>query len=679
MSAATIARTNAKRQKERGAVYDPIRGVGGPLARVAVPHLGGTVYVPKRMAETPSVRRLIEAGSMEAFAAEQRMTPEVVAEHFTRLRWTYDFEFWCATCASIKMDAETRLATGQVYGPLVLNRAQRLYLPVLMEAFEEQRPIRVILLKARQWGGSTMTQLFMAWLQQEHYEAWNAFVASLTDPQAAHIREMYETLARHYPSEAGTITFKGYQGGQKVKQVAEHSGIVAVTSVQTPEGPRGYTVHMAHLSEVGLWPSTPKVNAKSLVQSFTGTIPQVPGSLLVMESTAKGSGTYFHSEWEAATATPPRSSFAPVFIPWFEIPKYEEPVEDAKAFAATLDEYEAMLFDMGATLEGIKWYRTKLMGFSGDRMQMQSEYPSTPEEAFQSTGSRVFGAPHVAAQRKNVAKGEAGRLVAKSETGREALQDIRFRPDETTRLNHGGGLVVWRKPGDRLGGLVPEGKRVVNRYAAFADFGGKSEKADWSVCTVVDRAMMLWGGDPEVVARLRVHIRPDLYAWQSARLCAWYDNALLAYETNRHSRDRGDEVRGYEPEWSFVALEEVGGVYPNLYLRHSQSRIDDQVSKEIGFHTSGGAGGSKALIINTLDRLLEDGGYVERDSRALAEMDVYETKPNGSMGAVAGKHDDIVISTAGALWLACGYMDPPALVSTERPKRRRPATSSATF
>ena len=46
---------------------------------------------------------------------------------------------------------------------------------------------------------------------------------------------------------------------------------------------------------------------------------------------------------------------------------------------------ELARFHAGATLEGLNWYREKRREYSTD-WQMCSEFPSTAEEAFQTTG-----------------------------------------------------------------------------------------------------------------------------------------------------------------------------------------------------------------------------------------------------------------------------------------------------
>jgi hypothetical protein len=43
---------------------------------------------------------------------------------------------------------------------------------------------------------------------------------------------------------------------------------------------------------------------------------------------------------------------------------------------------------------------------------------------------------------------------------------------------------------------------------------------------------------------------------------------------------------------------------------------------------------------------MRDDGYIEHYSLAADEADTYEWKPDGSIGAVEGSHDDIIMSTA---------------------------------
>ena len=85
--------------------------------------------------------------------------------------------------------------------------------------------------------------------------------------------------------------------------------------------------------------------------------------------------------------------------------------------------------------------------------------------------------------------------------------------------------MVWVKPefGD---------DRYKNRYVVVVDIGGKSEKADNSVITVLDNMCTHDGGLPEVCATWVGHIDHDVLAWMAVQICLWYDTALLVIENN---------------------------------------------------------------------------------------------------------------------------------------------------
>lgn len=133
---------------------------------------------------------------------------------------------------------------------------------------------------------------------------------------------------------------------------------------------------------------------KTLYNPYSVLYSVVPTLFKVLESTAKGVGNYFHRTW--LDAVEGRNNFTPVFIPWFMIDIYSKHInpKDYNAFISTMTEYEHWLFELGATLEAIAWYRMKTLEFK-DKWRMCSEYPSTAAEAFQSTGRRIFPQKYV--------------------------------------------------------------------------------------------------------------------------------------------------------------------------------------------------------------------------------------------------------------------------------------------
>jgi len=95
------------------------------------------------------------------------------------------------------------------------------------------------------------------------------------------------------------------------------------------------------------------------VQTIRPSIPNEPGTVIVMESTAKGVGSLFHNEWRSAVAG--ESGYDPVFVAWHEIELYQKEIipGEADKFIDTVfaDKYLTFLWNEGATLEGINWYK----------------------------------------------------------------------------------------------------------------------------------------------------------------------------------------------------------------------------------------------------------------------------------------------------------------------------------
>ena len=68
------------------------------------------------------------------------------------------------------------------------------------------------------------------------------------------------------------------------------------------------------------------------------------------------------------------------------------------------------------------------------------------------------------------------------------------------------------------------------------------------------------------------------------------------------------------------------------------------------------------MIIPTLIKVVRESLYIERDERCLEEYLTYEKKPNGSYGAIAGKHDDLLMTRAIGLHICFFEMELPKFV-----------------
>jgi hypothetical protein len=620
-----ILEENARRRTAFEAPYDPVSGVGSPLPRVKLTFFLSKKYewgIPEQMLELPVIQQLIKhKGNVHKFLDENKITPDAknkiqFLHELTRIRCKYDFEFWTSRCVTIaaKQGGETRF---------VLNQPQR----KLLKVFEGERlagkPIRVILLKSRQWGGSTLTQIYMEWIQRFWKENWNSVIVGNVEEQARTIRAMYNLVARKHSPAIAPFTLKNFEGGSKNKVLAETSCVISIGSMEKPENLRSGNIALAHLSEIGFWKKTESKKPEDVIQTVTGSVSHYPFTLVVKESTAKGVGNYFHNSWIAAKDG--KSTDIPVFVSWFEIEMYQMPVEgEIEDFIASLTEYEEYLWSLGATLEGIRWYRWKLSDMLYDEWRMQAEFPSTDTEAFQSTGSRVFPPSYVQNMRKHViAPDFTGEIFADSATGSNAMNNIHL---EKTK---GGNLQIW---------IMPDAGKWADRYIVSVDTGGTTSNADFSVISVIDRYMLQFGGALERAAVWRGHIDHDRLAWKAVQLAKLYHNALIVVEKNYLDADVDNEG-----DASYTILNEIANHYKNIYHTTPIEKIKQGMPLNYGWHTNKS---TKPLAIDTFKKLMRDDGYIEHFERACDEADSYEWKPDGSIGAVDGEHDDIVMSTA---------------------------------
>ena len=638
MTVDALLEENRRRLERQALPYDPLTGEGSPVERFPLPvDDTSALLLPLPMREHPWVaERLRRPGGP--------LSPDAL-RRVRLLRVAYDFEYWCALCVKIQDKTTKRMV------PFVLRAPQLKLLKVMLEDLWAGRPVRVILLKARQWGGSTLVQLFMAWIQCFHRRGWHSVIVADVEDQARNIKAMYSRMARHHPAEVLPLSFSNFEGSSKNKVIAGRDCVVYLGSMQKPDALRSADVMMAHLSEVGLWKETDGRKPEDLVQSIAGTVPLEPFSVIVMESTAKGVGNFFHREWVKARNG--ESGYRPVFVAWYEIAMYSLPFAsetDRRAFAASLTERERYCFELGATLEAIQWYRMKKHTESYDDWRMGCEFPTTPEEAFQSTGRRAHPPRYVSQMRRYTRPPKyRGDLFADAVSGRKAI-DGSLRFAETP----GGDLWLWALP--------EEEPRMTNRYVVSMDIGGRSDGADWSVLSVIDRYWLAEGGVEECIGTCRFHLDQDLAVWKAVQLARYFHNALLVVEANSLN------AKGTEGDHTLTILDEIRNVYDHLYCRSDPQKIREGAPLRYGFFTSAA---SKTDLVNQMNKRFREIGHIERDARALDEADCYEVREDGSYGAVAGEHDDIYMSRAIGLKASSQLPPPrPVVVPPSRPKRR---------
>jgi hypothetical protein len=643
-----IIQENSKRKTILFSFYDPVTGEGSPLERRKFSYtLKGerfTYHIPLSMYNSaPKLFDLIEAhNSIEDFitGSGQPLNKTYITQVLNALdniRYNHDFEYWAFRNVKIQ-DKKTKKII-----PFKLNQPQRKLLLALEKMRLDEVPIRLILLKARQWGGSTLTQIYMAWIQVIHRTNWHSVVVADIEEQARNINGMYSRFAREYPKSMGELILVPYERSSKSRIIQGRDCVMSIGSAQKPDNLRSHDLAMCHFSEVGFFKDTPQRSPEDLVQSIRAAVADVPYSLIVLESTAKGVGNFFHREWMSATSH--EGGYTPVFVAWWEIEMYQKECSNKEQFAEWVftDSYAQFLWNQGATLEGINWYFDLKRRENYSDWMMQSEFPSTDTEAFISTGSRVFAPDYVKSARKScIPPSYTGDISGASMKGKDALKDIIFQE------NIMGLLFIWQLPDSE--------EAISDRYVVTVDIGGRTKNADYSVIKVFDRYWQKDGGKPEVVAVWRGHLDQDLVAWKAAQIAKFYNNALLIVESN--SLDR-DEQEGTGGEHFLTVLDEIVKFYKNLYARTNPETIRLGLPIKYGFHTDRS---TKPMVIDELNGALREEAYIERDMRTANEMDCYEVKPDGKYGATEGSNDDLVMATAIGVWACFKAMPVPKMV-----------------
>lgn len=610
-----ILKEDIIREKLLFEYYDPVKGIGSKIDRFTFNiSKDDIVYLPDWMKDDELFKVFLNYDSLEDYSIKTETDFEANLIIFNEIREKYDFEYYAATKLMIQ------IKKGKDEKPFILNRPQRkTYAEIHNEFIKHFKPIRIKIVKTRQWGGSTVVEAISFWIQDKwRTERWHMAIVGDVESQAKNVFGYYRRFAKKYTGNK-LFTVKQFERTKNLT-IKENEVIISIGSMQKPDTIRSSDNCILHATELGLWKSTDTTKPEDLLQTLTSSIDPEPFTMIALESTAKGIGNFWYRLWIG------ENYYKPIFIGWHEAEKNFILVENKEEFILTLNKYEEYLLTEGATLGGINWYRFKLAEMNGDLWRMQSENPTNAQEAFQSTGNKAFSPLMIRKRREQftrnpIAKGKLFSDVAK---GENACNNLRFE-----ELSAGDSF-VWDYPDTN--------KKMNHRYVVIVDIGGRTKKADYSIITVIDRLPLIFGGIKKVVFRTRCHVDPDILAWDAVRVATWYDNALLVIENNSLRRDKEENENYFT-----TVLNEIENQYNNLYTYEDASKVREGVPVKWGWHTNRA---TKPLAISKINSSLvnDDECLDDPDYRYYDELEGYEIDSSGSYNAVDGMHDDILMT-----------------------------------
>lgn len=457
-----------------------------------------------------------------------------------------------------------------------------------------------IILKSRQLGFSVMVCAYAIWLAITKKNSV-CMLLSMSDEST---RAIYNKLKQIYMSIPEELRPELIRNNRSELQLANGSIISASTLGRNDKG-RGNTADLIHISEFAFVKS--EIASKQLL-SLEQTL-NATGTLIV-ETTANGLN-FFHNMYIKSKRK--ENAYQSFFYNYVDgkdmfVEQYEEywqiwkSQHNGKTFSQsdlTEEEQEIMNNYPNADLKMMCWRRLKINNSSLD--QFNQEYPLTDDLAFISTGANVFDNRRVSNVLQSI-------LLQKN----KYIKKPNNLPHELSKF-YGKSFFIYQIP------------KVGDKYYIGVDTS-EGLGRDYSTCVVLNK-------DGEEVAMFKNNkIKPYEFAEIVNKLGHYYNKAYLTVEKASGGHSVIERLR-----------------YTFKYMNMAKYKSYDQFNRvqwQVGFDTNNK---TKSLIINDFRESFDKGQLLLHSADTLEEMKVFEVNDNGSMGAMSGYHDDLVMATALAL------------------------------
>lgn len=539
-------------------------------------------------------------------AAKRSTTEEAFDRHF--LRCMTDFPYYAA--CNLKIQKEDK-----ELAPFVLNDEQKILEEIWADIEKSGRLVRMYILKGRRQGISTWFTGRVFWkitLSGAHNQY--AYLVAHDPDTTNFLFEMQKRYYMHLPPEfapnikannAKLLHFQNEQG-------TGLDSVIRIGTADTKYAGSGQNTHFQHRSELAKWP---RENIKSLLTSLDQTMPGLPGTAVLNESTAAGIGGEFHKGFyncryvytiDQDENQVPRwtmrinedvnelSQYSSIFIPWYVAKKNWMPVPDD--FKRTPEE-EVWAKKYRLNDQQIMGYRWLLVNKCNNDVGVRAqEYPFNDKEAFQGSGRPSFDVTRV-------------------------LHFQELCPDPVARYECllSSGQFIFKEKGDLKVWKEPEPGRS---YLISADVAEGLAHGDFHSADVIDH---LTG---EQVAHYHGKMNVFDYAQLLNCLGKRYNEAWIIPEKNNTGLTVVEELLRVE--------------YPNLYMERIVEP-PNKPRKRFGWVTSAK---SRQLIIDNLKKEVNGQNPGINCFDTYEEMLNFKKQDDGKEEADPGAFDDRVMSIA---------------------------------
>lgn len=443
------------------------------------------------------------------------------------------------------------------------------------------KPVKLLILKARQQGGSELAA-GLVFHKTIFTETCNSLIVAQDPSQSDFIfsksRTAYDYLPwwmkpeQRYDAKGRYMVFDKKDDTERQLYPGLRSQFIVEAANKMSSVARGKTIRAAHFSELSSW-GDGGILAKSIFPTMNAS-----DELAIMESTALGRQGFFFKFWREVEKGK-HEDWTPCFIPVYRtLKKYSLPIKAGHVLAPPLSKEEEAVRKKVMRKDGVmlpdehfNWKRAmirKFIALTGSEWDFYGEYPSNPEEAFQGTGQSAFPRrmlhdirerdcdyPRWYGEITYTAEGQGPQQKYKLHVKEAHSEDeVPEQEGSGTRLH------IWEMPDPDY-----------SYYIGVDVSEGVSDDADYSCCQVIKIGM---GQEPDTqVAEWRGYENPTPLGDICTALGYMYNRAQVAIECNGVGISTNNQL------WRINEYDEV-------YQWKHIDKVKNFVTNTVGWYTN---------------------------------------------------------------------------------------------
>ena len=481
---------------------------------------------------------------------------------------------------------------------LILNNAQKHILGIIKILLGKNKPVRLIVLKSRQTGCSTLIEAILYSFTSQKPNI-NSFILADDKDGSNYLFEMSKLYQEKCPEYLRPLEKRSNE--KKLEFDKIHSQILIDTAENKKAG-REITIQYAHLSEYALFPYPSEV-----MLGLSQAVPSLPNTMIIKESTAQGFN-HFKDDWDKAVRG--ETDYVPIFIPWYWDEGYRMSADGLVIGDLKLGDVSKHEPQLATQMrqEGIDFIEERLVwrrwciknNCEGKVSLFSQEHPSNSDEAFIASGDCTFDKEELVRQLKLNKKPIAiGNIIQDDYQWkfRADLQgDFKFFEAIKPRIQE-----EYIVTGDACSGSGED-------YAFLVALGKRSNS---------------------VLATYRAKVDSDILADKAMRLASLLHNAEVAIENN---------------SYGFHANLKLRSIYGNVYRQEKVDSDSGQIAEIYGWTTSSK---TRADMLGELKEDIRNKCITINDEIIIREcLTFVKNKDSGKEEAEEGANDDGVITLA---------------------------------